>query len=598
MKPQVRHICLPNAPDGSKVGVDDYLLDHTADDLKALADKPKHLRAFAEKSQDDHRPSQATRLVALASDVSLTHTPEGEPFATFRSDGHQENWPVRSKTFKQWLRRRFWNECRSAPSSQAVQDALGILEGKALFEGPELSVFTRIGEHEGAVYLDLANSRWEAIEITGQRWRVVSSPPVKFRRAKGMLALPHPVAGGSIEDLRHFVNVKSDRDWVLLSVFLVAMLNPEGPYPVLMLHGEQGSAKSTLAEFLRDLIDPNTAPLRTAPRDERDLMLAAKNAWILVFDNLSSLRQWLSDAICRLATGGGLSTRTLYENDEETLFQAQRPVILNGIEELATRGDLLDRAIILYLPEIDRAKRVKIKSLRREFEMARPRIVGALLDVMSSVLRELPHVNLATMPRMADFAALGVAAEEQLGFERGAFMNAYDNSRDDTHSLVLDSSPVGPAVRDLVAKGDWSGTAGELLYRLNDDSNERERNLSSWPKVPAALSNILRRLAPSFRGVDVDLQFYREPGGQRRRIVSIGTVRDTTVPTVPRSTESTAHQPVRSRDGQGDTAGDGAIAVRPATVPVFVSERDGRDSRDGEKHASSTEARRRTRRLL
>ena len=311
-----------------------------------------------------------------------------------------------------------------------------------------------------------------------------------------------------------------------------------------------------------------------------------------------SLKPWLSDGICRLATGGGLSTRTLYENDEETLFQAQRPVILNGIEELATRGDLLDRAIVLYLPEIDRAKRVKIKSLRHEFEMARPRIMGALLDAMSSVLRELPYVDLVTMPRMADFAALGVAAEEQLGFERGAFMKAYDNSRDDTHSLVLDASPVGPAIRDLAAKGDWSGTAGELLSRLSDHADDRERSLGSWPKAPAGLSNILRRLAPSFRAVDVDIQFYREPGGQRRRIVSIRTVQDIVVPTVPRSTESTATQPVQSRDGQGDATRDGATADRPDTVPVFVSERDGRDSRDGGKHTSSTEARNRTRRLL
>ncbi len=126
---------------------------------------------------------------------------------------------------------------------------------------------------------------------------------------------------------------------------------------MLVLHGEQGSAKSTLVRILRALIDPNTAALRAAPRDERDLVIAARNSWCLALDNLSHLPDWLSDALCRLATGSGFATRELYTDAEETIFAAQRPIVLNGIEELATRGDLLDRALLLYLPAIPEAQR-------------------------------------------------------------------------------------------------------------------------------------------------------------------------------------------------------------------------------------------------
>ena len=104
-------------------------------------------------------------------------------------------------------------------------------------------------------------------------------------------------------------------------------------------------------------MDPNTAALRSTPRDERDLVIAATNGWLIALDNLSHLSDWLSDALCRLATGSGFATRELYTNAEEAIFAAQRPVVMNGIEEVATRGDLLDRALILYLPTIPEAKR-------------------------------------------------------------------------------------------------------------------------------------------------------------------------------------------------------------------------------------------------
>src|SRR5437868_13535290 len=91
----------------------------------------------------------------------------------------------------------------------------------------------------------------------------------------------------------------------------IAAFRPTGPYPILMLQGEQGTAKSTTTRILRSLIDPNVSPLRTVPRNERDLMIAATNSWAQCFDNLSHIPLWFADALCRLATGGGFATRKL-----------------------------------------------------------------------------------------------------------------------------------------------------------------------------------------------------------------------------------------------------------------------------------------------
>ena len=140
---------------------------------------------------------------------------------------------------------------------------------------------------------------------------MIDNPPVRFRRAAGMQPLPMPVSGGSVEALRSFLNVQSDTDFVLVVAWALACLRNRGPYPVIVLSGEQGSAKSTFSAILRALLDPNTAPLRALPREDRDLFIAASNGHVLAFDNVSGLPAWISDTLCRLATGGGFAVRQL-----------------------------------------------------------------------------------------------------------------------------------------------------------------------------------------------------------------------------------------------------------------------------------------------
>ena len=158
----------------------------------------------------------------------------------------------------------------------------------------------------------LSDETWRAVEIDATGWRVVDNPPVRFRRASGMQPLAMPVPGGSVETLRSFLNVQSDTDFVLVVAWALACLRDRGPYPVIVLSGEQGSAKSTFSAILRALLDPNTAPLRALPREDRDLFIAASNGHVLAFDNVSGLPAWISDTLCRLATGGGFAVRQLY----------------------------------------------------------------------------------------------------------------------------------------------------------------------------------------------------------------------------------------------------------------------------------------------
>jgi len=231
-------------------------------------------------SKSDRGPTHATLLVELAGDAELFHDPAGDPFATFAVGEHRETWPTNSKGFRRWLQGRFYREFGKAAGGQALQDALAVIECKALHDGPECPVHVRVAGDDKSIYLDLCNAEWQAIEVTPGGWRIVQSDAVraKFIRRRGMLPLPTPTTGGSVKDLRRFVNLPDNDGWILFVAWMVAAFRPTGPYPVLTVRGEQGSTKSTLCRVARELIDPNAAPLRRPPRDDRDTMIAACNS--------------------------------------------------------------------------------------------------------------------------------------------------------------------------------------------------------------------------------------------------------------------------------------------------------------------------------
>jgi hypothetical protein len=362
--------------------------------------------AIADESGEagGRRPKQADILIGLAQTAELFHTPDGTSFADLDINGHRETWPIRAKGFRRWLARRFFETTQGAPSSEALQSALNVIEAKAHFDAPERVVHVRVGGLDGRLYLDLGVKTWQVVEIDTTGWRVMDNPPVRFRRAAGMQPLPMPVPGGSVETLRSFLNVQSDSDFVLVVVWALACLRDRGPYPIIVLSGEQGSAKSTFSAILRALLDPNTAPLRALPREDRDLFIAASNGHVLAFDNVSGLPAWISDTLCRLATGGGFAVRQLYTDQDEVLFDAARPVILNGIEDMVTRPDLADRAVFLTLEPIPEDRRRSEVELWSAFEAERPRILGVLLDAVVEGLKRLPATHLPKLPRMADFA--------------------------------------------------------------------------------------------------------------------------------------------------------------------------------------------------
>jgi hypothetical protein len=258
---------------------------------------------------------------------------------------------------------------------------------------------------------------------------------------------------------------------------------------------------------ISSLIDPRTSALRGAPREVSDLVAAARNSWLVWFDNLSHLPQDLADAACRLATGGGFGGRELYSDWDEAIFDATRPLVFNAIPDLgATRPDFLDRSLIIELHDIKPELRRDERQYWREFETARPRILGALLDGIALGLSNLSALALGHLPRMADFASWASACED--GLDRGKFLSVYENNRAEGRDLALESSPLYEPLQELAQEG-FTGSSAELLIRLNSIVSEQTRRSVRWPKAPNALANALRRMASTLRAAGIDLQSSR-----------------------------------------------------------------------------------------
>jgi hypothetical protein len=363
----------------------------------------------------------------------------------------------------------------------AVNTAIDEFEMRAICSRSTREVHMRVAADGGAIYIDLADADWHAVQVTAAGWSIVQSPPVRFRRSAGMQPLPFPERGIPIDRLRPFLNVNAN-DFTLVVAFLLAALRPSGPYPILALIGEQGTAKTTFVRLLRSLIDPSTVPSSALPFSGRDLFIAAHNAHVQAFENLSKLSNPMSDYLCRLATGGGVRTRTLFRDVDETLLRATRPIMLEGITNYIVRRPDGPRdhpcARTVSRPQ-DRGRPAS------RVGKAATGLFGALLDHLVTGLRQLPNTHLTRLPRMADFATWAVACGLD-GFEQ-----VYAANRQAAIDVAMEHDVLARAVRALMVEShEWEGTASELLDLLG--------GVSQIPNAKV-LSDELNRLAPMLR---------------------------------------------------------------------------------------------------
>ena len=300
--------------------------------------------------------------------------------------------------------------------------AVKVLAGYAKEIGTEIEMHTRAGRHDGRIYYDLKNGR--ALSIGADGWVIDSPPTVYFRNFPAQQAQPDPVKGGNPWLLFEHVNVAEEYR-LMLMVWLIAAFVPNLPFPALLVSGSQGSGKSFFTALCKRIIDPAIAALQDNPKRDEDFDLLLYKHFCLAIDNLSNLPAARADRICSAITGSFVEMRILFTNLDTIVMPCNPRIILNGINSISNRPDLLDRSITIQLERITPTKRRLEDEMNESFDVDLPLILGGIADTLSKAIAIHATVKLSSYPRMADFCKWGYAVAEALGGRGAEFLKAY-----------------------------------------------------------------------------------------------------------------------------------------------------------------------------
>jgi hypothetical protein len=476
-------------------------------------------QAWEDPKAEETKKSGADLLVEVIRErVQLwsTEGDDGDCYADLIDGPIRKTYALKGRAFERWVRGLWFQKMGKSIGPDAISQAIATLEAMAIDSGVTREAALRIAQADGKIYLDLGREDWQIAEISPTGWQIVTGPPVRFRRAAAMLPLPLPERGGNLGELVGFLGLADDTG-PLVCAWLLAAICPLAAYPVAILHGEAGSGKSTLSTMIKSLVDPGRAGLLASVSDLRNLAVSANSRHVIAIDNLSGMTADQSDTLCRLATGGGFSHRTLHSDADETTLEFVKPQILNGIDSIATRGDLLDRALLLkvHKPEI----RVDASELKKQYNASQGRFLGALLDALVLALANLPKVPTSQPVRMIEFCRLGIAAENALGLSPGGFLSLYQKNRAEAAQAVMDSSPLAQSVMDLMAGcSSWNGTARELLARLRQTADEGTLKSKYWPQDDIRLGKDLKRLTPDLLKCGIEIESLRKGKSGKRML--------------------------------------------------------------------------------
>jgi len=475
---------------------------------------------------DAPRKSQAERLITLIDEkeVDLFHNPMGTTFIRIWRDDHHEIYRIRSKVTKQMIGLLMHESEGKVPNSDALNSAQGILEGRALFNGPEYELNNRVAWHENALYFDMADSKWRAIKITGDGWEITNRPPILFQRFTHQMPQVEPVSGGSAWDLLDYVNIRRQENRLLFLVDVISSFIPDISHPIIHPYGGQGAAKTTGMRLKARLLDPSHEEILKIPTDQNEMARMASQHWHMFFDNLSAIPEWLSDILCRLVSGAGFSKRELFTDDDSIIYKLKRPITITGINVVATKPDLLDRCILLEFERLDPDSRKEERQLYEDFERDKPRILGGIFNTLAEAIRVFPDMELKNLPRLADFARWGSAIANALGVPPDEFMDAYYRSINDQNKEVLESHPVATTLMALMTdKQEYDDTPSQLFNDLAEEAGKMSisTKLKSWPKAPHILTRKLREIKTNLAGAGITVELgedQRSSTGRRIRI--------------------------------------------------------------------------------
>jgi hypothetical protein len=399
-------------------------------------------------------------------------------------------------------------------------------------------------------FYDLTNNEWEAIKITSEGWTIEKAPRI-FRRHNAQPQV-HPSKDYPPDIFNRFMrllNIKDEKTKLLIKCYIIALFIPEIDKPILMLHGDPGGAKSTLEELVRTLVDPSSVLTFALPKDIFELVQQLDHNYVVYYDNLSKIRDWISDQFCRASTGGGSSKRRLYTDDDDKIYNFKRCVGFNGVNLAATKSDLLDRGLIIKVERIDDKLKRKKQQIWHEFEEIRPQLLGYIFDVLVKflIMRQNTSIKFEKLPRMADFAECAEIISRCMDNQDNQFLDAYyENIKLQTEE-ILETSLVASAILKFMSdKKEWNGNQTELLEPLDEVVSGKVSKHKYWPKTPSVLSRRINEVKTNLQQIGV---FIKE--GHQDPVTRVKTI----VVTKPSDIGKMPFEQFEPFDRRGETEG-------------------------------------------
>lgn len=464
--------------------------------------------------KNEDKKGQIDILIDIVEDIETYRTSMDETYVTIQI--RENNVNVKSERFKKWIVSQFYNIESKIPTNDNIAKIILLLESRAMNEVNEVLVERRCATVVNCIYYDLKDDSCNVVKVSRDGWEIIKDPPVIFARTKTMYRQVTPERNGNLDILDKWFRYKDENHLILQKVILVASLIPNIARPIQVLHGEKGSSKTSTMKLVRDIIDPAIVPVVSIPKTIDDLAVYISKNYVPCFDNIDTISNQVSDLLCIAVTGGGHTKRKLYTDDEEQVMFFQRFIVLNGINVVATRPDLLDRCILLELERIPPNERKEEKVLREEFDKDKLIILGAIFETLSKAMSIYDQVELNNLGRMADFTRWGYAIAEVLGIGGDKFLEAYLNNQNNANIEALESHPVGFAMYKFMEdKTVWSGSPTKLLSELEIVAGfeKIDTTNSNWAKTPNVLSRRLNEIKSNL--LDLGIEFERSKGKNR-----------------------------------------------------------------------------------
>lgn len=470
--------------------------------------------------KDRNKETQEEIMLDIVKELEIYKANMDYICAKIHINGQDKVINVGSDKFKQWMLLKYNEKTGKIPSSENISKVVNLLKAKGMFLEP-VEIGQRCIVIDDTIYYDLANSKAEVVKISKNGWEITTDLECLFDSNTIMKAQVTPVEYDNLNILDKYFRYKDTNHLILQKIALVSLFIENIQRPICVLHGEKGSAKTSTMKLIRNIVDPSSVPTTSLPRTVDDLAVTLSNQYLICFDNIDRISNDISDLLCTAVTGGGYAKRKLYTDSEQQVMYFKKGIVLNGINVVATRPDLLDRCILLELERIPSSERIGENELNKRIEADMPKILGAIFTTISKAMNKYESIKLKDLGRLTDFTRWGYAIAEVSGIGGDVFLKAYLNNQNDSNYEAIQSNPVGEAIiKFMESNRKWDGTSTDLLKELINVAEKENINVSSsgWPKAANSLSRRLNEIKSNLKDIGIDIQIVK--GKERKIIIS------------------------------------------------------------------------------